>query len=193
MKKQVLVISGPTGSGETTITNEIIERFPIFTRLVTATSRSPRNGEKDKKDYYFFSKKEFEKKIGTGDIIEHTYIKNRDTYYGTYKPDLEEKITKGMNVVVNVDVVGTQYYKDKYNATAIFIKPGSLEELRGRLVERDANISETELEKRMRNAEREIQNEMKYYDYVVTNTDGKLAEAIEEVVLILKKENYSFA
>jgi len=191
--KRVLVIGGPTGSGETTITNEIIKQFPIFTRLVTATSRRPRNGEKNKIDYYFFSKDNFEKNITNEKIIEYTYIKNRDTYYGTYKPDLDEKIAKGFNVIVNVDIVGAKYYKDNYDATTIFIKPESIEELGGRLLNRDKNISPEELNKRIKNAENEIENEMNFYDYVVTNANGKLEEAIEKTADILKKERYSLA
>jgi guanylate kinase len=191
--KKVLVIGGPTGSGESTITNAIIKRFPVFTRLVTATSRKPRNGEKDKIDYYFFSKEEFEKQIGDGNIIEYTFIKNRDAYYGTYKPDLDEKIAKGFNVIVNVDIVGAKYYKKNYNATTIFIKPESIEELRERLANRDKNIDPEELNKRIENAENEIKNEMDFYDYVVVNANGKLEEAVEKTFDILRKENYSLA
>jgi guanylate kinase len=192
-KKRVLVIGGPTGSGETTITNEIIKRFPVFTRLVTATSRKPRNGEKNKIAYYFFSKDEFEKQISDGNIIEYTYIENRDDYYGTYKPDLDTKIEKGFNVIVNVDIVGAKYYKGHYNATTIFIKPESIEELKGRLTNRDKNISQEELEKRLQNAENEIEKEMPFYDYVVMNANEKLDKAIEETADILTKENYTLA
>jgi guanylate kinase len=192
-KKRVLVIGGPTGSGETTITNKIIKIFPVFARLVTATSREPRNGEQNKVDYYFFSKEEFEKNIKEGNILEHTYIENRDTYYGAYKPDLDEKIAKGLNVIANVDIVGAKYYKKNYNATTVFIKPESVEELKGRLTGRDKNISPEELNKRIRNAENEIRNEMDFYDYVVVNANGKLEEAVEKTFDILKKENYSLA
>ena len=193
LSKRVLVIGGPTGSGESTITNEIIKRFSIFTRLVTATSRKPRNKEKDKIDYYFFPKEEFEKYIENGSIIEYTYIKNRDAYYGTYRPDLDEKIARGLNVIVNVDVVGAKYYKDNYNATTIFIKPDSIEELKGRLINRDKNISEADLKRRLTNAENEMKNEMNFYDYVVTNADGELEEAIGKTIDILEKEKYSLA
>jgi guanylate kinase len=191
--KKVFVIGGPTGSGESTITNAIIKRFPVFTRLVTATSRTSRNNEKNKIDYYFFSKEEFEKQIGDGNIIEYTFIKNRDAYYGTYKPDLDEKIAKGFNVIVNVDIVGAKYYKENYNATTIFIKPEFIEELRERLANRDKNIDPEELNKRIENAENEIKNEMDFYDYVVVNANGKLEEAVEKTFDILKKENYSLA
>jgi guanylate kinase len=191
--KRVLVIGGPTGSGETTITNEIIKRFPIFTRLVTATSRKPRNGEKDRVDYYFFSKEDFEENIANGKIIEYTYIENRDSYYGTYKPDLDEKIERGFNLIVNVDIVGAKYYKENYDATTIFIKPDTIDELRGRLISRDKDISPEELDKRIKNAENEIEKEMPFYDYVVVNANGKLDEAVKKTINILKKENYNLA
>jgi guanylate kinase len=191
--KQVLVISGPTGSGESTITKEIIKKYPKFSRLVTATSRAPRNNEKDKIDYYFFSKEVFEDGIENGNIVEFTFIENRGVYYGTYKPDLENKIRKGLNVIVNVDIVGTKYYKENYSATTIFIHPGTIENLRLRLSKRDKNISKTELEKRIKNAEKEIKEEMPHYDYVVINEEGKLEKAIGKVLEILRKEGYQSA
>ncbi len=190
MKKQVLIISGPTGSGESTVTRAVIESFPNFKRLITATSRKPRLKEKDGVDYYFFSKEKFLSEVDAGDIIEYTYIKNRDSYYGTYKPDLDGKIKHGFTVIVNVDGVGVDFYKRKYGATAIFIKPGSLEELRGRLQKRDPSINQEELEHRIQNAKEEIKNEERFYDYIVYNENGKLQEAMEEIKGILLKEGY---
>ena len=110
--KQVLIISGPTGSGESTITNAIIKRYPNFARLVTATSRQPRLKEKHGRDYYFFSKDKFLSEVEKGNIIEYTYIKNRDNYYGTYRPDLDEKLVKGLTVIGNVDGVGVIITKE---------------------------------------------------------------------------------
>src|SRR3989338_7616789 len=118
--KNILIISGPTGSGESTVTDLLIKKYPIFKRLVTATSRRPRLKEKNGRDYYFFSKAEFKKLIATGQIIEYTYIKNRDTYYGTYLPDLKKKLTAGYNLVANTDWVGTKFYTKHYRATSIF-------------------------------------------------------------------------
>ncbi|MFA6427718.1 MAG: hypothetical protein WCW16_04755 [Candidatus Magasanikbacteria bacterium] len=188
--KKVVVISGPTGSGESTITNAVIKRFPHFKRLVTATTRKPRLKEKDRVDYYFFSKETFLEEVDKGTIIEYTYIKNRDSYYGTYKPDLDDKIDKGYVVIVNVDGVGVDFYKRKYHATAIFIKPGSLDDLRNRIQKRDPSIDPGEVEHRIENAQSEIKNEEKFYDYIVYNEEGKLHEAVEEIVGVLKKENY---
>jgi guanylate kinase len=188
-KSNIFIISGPTGCGESTITNAIIKKLPKFTRLITATTRQPRLNEKNGVDYYFFSKQEFKNEIKKGNILEHTYIKNRDTYYGTYKPDLENNLNNGINVIVNPDIVGTIFFKKNYGATTIFIKPESIESLKKRLIGRDPNISQTELKKRLENAENEIKNEEKFYDVTVINEYGKLSKAVEEVTEIIKKHN----
>ena len=188
-KNRVLIIGGPTGSGESTITKAIISRHPIFQRLVTATSRAPRSFEKDEDDYYFFSKEEFEKQITLGNILEYTYVENRDTYYGTYEPDLNKKLSEG-HLIVNVDYVGVLYYKEHYGATAIFIKPESIENLRARLLKRNPEIKDAELNMRLKNAKDEVENEEKYYDYTIINKDGKLEEAILEAEEIIKKEKF---
>lgn len=191
-KKRVLVVSGPTGTGESTLTLEVIKRFPIFQRLVTATTRKPRLKEKNKVEYYFFSKKKFEKELAEGNIIEYTYIKNRDVYYGSYKKDLEMKLKKGLNVIVNPDLVGTKYFKKKYKATTIFLMPDSKNHLVGRLLKRQPDMNEEELKRRLENARNEIKNEKKFYDYVVVNREGKIKEATDKIIKIIKKEGYEF-
>ena len=108
-KSRILVIAGPTGCGESTITKEIIKQFPRFKRLVTATTRMPRLNEKNEIDYYFFSKQEFQNEIKKGNILEYTYIENRDTYYGTYKKDLENKLNNGFSIIINPDIVGAKF------------------------------------------------------------------------------------
>jgi guanylate kinase len=190
-KKRVLVISGPTGSGESTLTNELIKGHPIFKRLVTATTRKPRKGEKNGVDYYFIPRKKFLSEIKENNIIEHTYIKNRDTYYGSYKFDLDTKLKRGFNIIVNPNVIGTKYFKKNYGAVTIFIEPESIISLRKRLKKREPMMLSGELEKRIENARQEIKTEKKYYDYIVTNKDGKLRKALDEIIKILKRENYN--
>lgn len=182
---KIFIIAGPTGVGESAITRGIINKFHNFTRLVTATTRPPRLNEKNGIDYYFFTKQEFEDVIKKGEILEYTYVKNRDTYYGSYKKDLEEKLEKGLNVIVNPDVIGAKFYKEKYEAVTIFIKPASLEDLKKRLMRRDPSIHPEELEKRLINAENEIKNEESFYDYSVVNEEGKLDEAIQKTAEII--------
>ncbi|OGG57477.1 hypothetical protein A2853_03910 [Candidatus Kaiserbacteria bacterium RIFCSPHIGHO2_01_FULL_55_17] len=190
-KRSVVVIAGPTGSGETTITNEVVRMRPRVTRLVTATTRLPRPGERNGVDYYFFTKEEFAQEKEKGNILESTYIENRDTYYGTYKPDLDAKLGAGSIVVINPDLVGAQFYKKNYDATTIFILPESIDAIERRLRQRNPEFSDAEIAKRRANAEAEMENEKSFYDYVVTNADGKLEQAVDEVVAILKKEGYT--
>lgn len=191
MDKKVLIIAGPTGSGESTITKEIIKRFPIFTRLVSATTRLPRLNEQDKVDYYFFSEEDFKKKVTKGEIIEYSFVPGRAVYYGTYKPDLDKKLQLGKNIIVNPDVVGARYYKKNHNATTIFIKTLSIDDLKQRLIKRDPQISEEELDERLKAANYELENEENFYDYVVINREGHLEETVAEVITILKKEGYN--
>ncbi|MDP2650004.1 MAG: guanylate kinase [bacterium] len=189
-KKQVLVIAGPTGSGESTFTNELLEAYENFTRLVSATTREPRLNEENGKNYYFFSKTKFFEEVEKGNIIEYTHVANRDAYYGSYRPDLEEKIKKGLIVVANTDVKGAQFFKENYGATTIFIKPKSLEVIEDRLRRRDTDISEDEVHKRLQSAQKEIDEAKNKYDYVVWNTDGEFANTLFDVVEILKKDGY---
>ena len=192
-EKKILVIGGPTGVGESTITNKIIKKYPIFTRLVTATTREPRLNEKNGIDYYFFSKNKFLNEVRAGNIIEHTYIKERDVYYGSYKPDLNKKISQGYNIIVNPDAVGAKYYKKHYDAATIFIMPDSMENLRKRQLARNPKIFPAELKKRLDYAKYEIKNEAEFYNFSVINKQGKLKEAIAEVKIIIKKEGYDLA
>ncbi|MDO8260477.1 MAG: hypothetical protein Q7T50_03190 [Candidatus Magasanikbacteria bacterium] len=188
-EKKFLILSGPTGVGESTITKEIIKRYPIFTRLVTATSRKARINEIDKIDYYFFSKEEFEAEIKNGNIPE--YQNTRDgSYYGCYQPDLDKKLSSGHNIIANLDIVGAKYFKEKFNSLSIFIMPESMESLRQRHIDRSPDIGESELEARMKYAEYEIKNESAFYDYQVINRYGFLDEAIEEIIKILKNTNF---
>ena len=190
--KSVVVIAGPTGSGESTITNEVIRRYPDkVRRIVTATTRAPRGDERDGVDYYFFSKEKFLEEKEKGNILESTYIENRDTYYGTYKPDFEGKIAHGFIVIMNPDIVGAKYYKENYDATTIFITPGSIFELERRLRTRNPDMSAEEIAFRLHNAAHELEHEQQYYDYKVQNLDGKLQQAVDEVVAIMNKEGYT--
>ncbi|MBI2637073.1 MAG: hypothetical protein HYW81_02675 [Parcubacteria group bacterium] len=187
--KQVVVISGPTGSGESTVTKEIIARYPNFVRLVTATSRPKRLNEQEGVDYYFFTEGGFKGEVEKGNIIE--YQSNRNgVYYGTYKPDLDKKLANGSIVIANTDIVGTRFYKKNYNATTIFIAPESLDEIKTRLLSREPNMAPEQLAARMAYAKRELEEESPFYDYNVVNRQNKLSDTIAEVEAILKQEGF---
>ncbi|MDD3284173.1 MAG: guanylate kinase [Patescibacteria group bacterium] len=190
MNKNILVIAGPTCSGESVITQEIIKRHRNFVRLITATTRKPRLNEKNGVDYFFLTKEEFLENIKNGDILEYTYIKNRDEYYGGYKIELEKKLKLGYKIIINPDIVGAKYYKKNYNATTIFIKVRSIDVIEKRLKNRNLDISDKELNIRLENAKEEIESQESFYDYAVLNEQGKLKEAVLEIERILKKEKY---
>lgn len=186
--KRILVIAGPTGVGESTITNKIIEKYPVFTRMITATSRNPRLNEQDKVDYYFFSKEEFKKEIEKDNMLEYTCVRD-EVYYGSYKPELEKKLSEGKNIIINLDLVGAKYYKENYNATTIFIMPDSIDNLKMRHIARGASNKE-ELEKRIDYAVKEVEEESPHYDYRVVNKQDQLDNTLKEVFDIIKKEGY---
>ncbi|MFZ2886851.1 MAG: hypothetical protein WA021_03460 [Minisyncoccia bacterium] len=190
--KQVVVISGPTGSGEGTITSELIRRYPNkFARLVTATTRPPRDQEQHGIDYYFFSKEEFSRLREEGVIPEAGYVANRDTYYGSYIPDLEAKSAQGLISIANVQIEGTKFYKKNYNATTVFIDPPSIDIVMARVRKRSPGLSEEEYAARRTDAERETREEGPFYDYHVVNEEGKLDETVDTIMEILKKEGYT--
>jgi len=191
--KKVLVIAGPTGSGESSITKAIVEQYPYtVSRLVTMTTRAPRGGEQHGVDYLFSSKDDFLKMKEEGEILECTYVQSRDCYYGTYKPQLERQIAEYSVVIANTDAVGVRYYREHYGAVGIFIVPPDLDTIARRLRARNPDISEEELKKRLTHAEQEMAEERSSYDYEVLNTDGGFEEAVAEVFTIMRREGYQF-
>ncbi len=192
--RHVVVIAGPSGSGKNSILQAFLERFKNCARLVTATTRAPREGEREGVDYYFFSQEKFKEEMEKGMIPEHRFVSALGTYYGTYVPDLEKKLASGRIVLAQVDVEGAEgasMFKERYGAVTIFVTPGSTEEFERRVRARNPSMSEDELQKRMRIAEKEMRDYANKYDYQVMNADGKLNEAVEQVVAILKKEGYN--
>ncbi|MAZ67351.1 guanylate kinase [bacterium] len=188
---KIVVISGPTGSGKNSILKGILERSTDDTaRLVTATTRAQREGEEHERDHYFLSKVEFLKGIDEGTIPEHWYAPETDRYYGTYLPDLEKKLAQGKTVVAEVQIEGFRFFKKQFKALGIFIVAESYEELERRVRDRQQDISENELSERLQKARQEVDEYSKEYDYTVVNVRGKLEEAIEEVMDILRKEQY---
>lgn len=189
-RKQVVVIAGPSGSGKNSIIEELLTRCPNASRLVTAVTRPMRPGERDGVDYYFMSKKRFKAEIEKGNILEHYYRPETDTYYGTYKPGLESKIASGKVVLCQLQIVGAKYFKEHYNATTIFIMPPSPAAFEKRVRSR-APMSDIEWHERLAITQDEVAHDAPWYDYSIVNEDGKLDKAIDEVVAILTKEGYT--
>ncbi len=191
MSKQVVVIAGPSGSGKNAIINRIMARYPQFDRLVTATTRSMRPGEQDGVDYHFFTQERFDQELASGNIPEHRFVPGLGTYYGTYLPDLEERLKKGHIVFAQVDIEGAKLLKERYDAITIFIMPESIEQFRSRLRARNPEWTQKEFDTRMNITEHELRVHAPQYDYRVVNADGALEETVNEVIEILRKEGYN--
>ena len=190
-QKKVVVIAGPSGSGKNAIIDEILRRYPRSVRLVTATTRKPRPGEKDGVDYHFLTQQKFERDMARGDIPEHRFVPELNTYYGIYLPDLEEKMKTHSAVFAQVDIEGAKLLKERYHATTIFIMPANLEQFRERLEVRNPEWSDREFETRMEITEKELSEHAPQYDYRVVNADGELERAVKDVIEILEKEGYN--
>jgi len=189
-QKQIVVFASPTGGGKTTIAQEIIAKHDNCELLVTATTRKPRPGEVDGVDYHFMTNDKFLQKLDAGEIPEHQYREGTDTYYGTYLPGLRAQLSAGKTVIAAIQIIGARYMKKNHDAVTVFIHPKPKGVLEARIRERDPNISELEVQERLEIAITEIKVHATWYDYVVYNEDGKLDEAVDDMIKLLKREGF---
>ncbi|MBE6158130.1 MAG: guanylate kinase [Firmicutes bacterium] len=181
---QLIIVSAPSGAGKDTVVRGVMEKDNHNRWVsVSATSRSPRKGEQNGVDYYFFSKEEFEQKIKEDYFLE--YAEYAGNYYGTPKEFIKEKLDQGIDVILIIEIQGAAIVKQKLpESLLIFIMPPSLKTLVKRLKGRGTDSNDKIIE-RFHTAYKEI-NEVTKYNYVVVN--DKLEEAIEKVDAILKAE-----
>ena len=188
--KNVVAIAGPAGSGKDSIIRGILEKYSNAAFAVNATTRAPRPGEQHLVNYHFFSIEEFLKEVENGNIPEHYVRSETNTYYGTYKPNLDRQIAEGKIVFFQTQIVGARYLKQFYNATTFFIMPPTTDAFEKRIRARSP-MSDTEWNERAAFTKREIEEEAPWYDYRIVNEDGKLDEAVKHVIEILIKEGYN--
>ena len=183
-KGLLIVISGPSGAGKGTICNRLIEDMKDTKISISMTSRAPRGKEVDGVEYYIVSKEEFEERIKNDEFLEYAVVHNNQ-YYGTPKAKIEEDLSKGKNVILEIDIQGALKVKEKVSeALFIFIMPPSMEELKNRLIKRNTETKDKILE-RFKTAYNEI-NEFTKYNYVVVN--DKVEKAVEKVKSIITAE-----
>ncbi len=183
MRKGLLVVvSGPSGAGKGTICQALLEKTTLA-YSVSATTRKPRAGEVDGESYYFLSVEAFEKMIEKDELLE--WAKVYDNYYGTPLKKVEEKLTAGEDILLEIDTQGAMKVREKFpEGVYIFILPPSLTELERRIRGRDTETEDV-LQKRLAAAIGEIEAG-KCYKYVVTNDE--VDSAVESVCAILAAE-----
>lgn len=187
-KGKLLVISGPSGAGKSTVVSKAIEGRDDICFSTSATTRSPRPGEVDGREYFFVSFERFLEMVANNELLEHAeYVANR---YGTPRAYVEQRLEEGMNVVLDIEVQGArQVRRQMPEAVLIFIAPPSLEELEKRLRGRGTD-TESAIEGRLIRARQEYQ-EADFYDYLIVNDD--LVKAANQLNAIIEAEHCRFA
>lgn len=189
-KGLLIVISGPSGIGKSSIRKKIINNYDNFWYSISMTTRKPRKiqntdkYEEDKVDYYFVNEDVFKENIKNNNFLEYAEV-YKDLYYGTPKDEVFNKLNNGINVILEIDVDGARQVKENYNdAILIFIKPKSLEELEYRLRNRNTDL-ENSIKERLNKALYEIKNS-DFYDYIIES--GSKEEDYDKIKNIIDYE-----
>ena len=181
-KGKLFVLSGASGVGKSTVLAQVMAKRDDLRFSVSATTRAPRPGEVDGKDYYFITKDKFLSMIDSHEFLE--YDAHMDNYYGTPKGQLEEKLEIG-SVILDIEPNGAfNVRKERADAVLIFIAPPSLEELERRLRGR-GDTSEEQIKVRQARVAWEME-QSKQYDYVVIN--DRVEACAEEILQIIARE-----
>lgn len=178
------VVSGFSGAGKGTIMKRLMEKYDNYALSVSATTRAPRPGEEEGREYFFRTVEEFEKMIAKEQLIE--YAKYVDNYYGTPRAYVEEQLEAGKDVILEIEIQGALKVKEKFPETLLlFVTPPSARELKDRLVKRGTESMEVILS-RMERAREEAKG-MYRYDYLVIN--DVLEDCVDEVHRIIQGEH----
>ena len=178
-----VILSAPSGGGKTTIARELLRQRDDLGYSVSCTTRQPRPGEVDGRDYYFLSRSEFARRRAQGEFAESAEV--HGNLYGTLRSEVERVLASGRHVVMDIDVQGaTQFVRAFPQSATIFVLPPSAEVLLDRLRRRQTESKE-ELSKRLLSALQELQA-VEGYEYVVVNDD--LAKAVHRVSAIIDAE-----
>ena len=167
----LIIVSGPAGSGKTTVCDRMLAEIPDVQRVITSTTRQARAGEVDTVDYYFFDHDTFLAKIEAGAFYEHAKVHSK--LYGTLKSEVQDKLAMGTNLLLNIDVQGAAQMREtatkdpllQGKVTTVFIMPPTIDELESRLRGRGTD-PEDEVQRRMQVAVDEMQ-QSKFYDHTI--------------------------
>lgn len=183
---KLFIISAPSGCGKTTLCEGVLRRVPHITRSVSLTTRPRRKGERNGRDYFFVTKKEFERERKKKNLLE--WARNFGYYYGTPKDRVLRLLAKGIDVILAIDVKGAMKVKKLYPGGAfIFILPPSMSDLKQRLRQRKTD-SASEISERMRVAEKEISYLPKYTYALVNDSVKKATDKLEAIVIAERRK-----
>ena len=185
---RIIILSGPSGSGKTTLYKRLLKRGKLKGRLVKSvsmTTRAPRSGEKDGRDYWFVSRKMFLHKKRAGHLLESQKVFDND--YGTPQSQVRDFLKQGKHVLLCIDVKGARVVSRKFpDAVKIFIKTPSLTELKNRLVQRGSESQQT-IHLRLNTARQELKEEKNYHYSVVNGHLETACNKLESIMLSIFK------
>lgn len=185
----LFVLSAPSGAGKTTLCSALRHK-PDFVYSVSCTTRAPRPGEIDGEDYFFLSDAEFDRRAAANDFLESAEVHGRK--YGTLRSTVADNLTKGVDVLIDIDTEGAASIRRCADATIsaaladVFIMPPDLEELRRRLTRRGTETDE-QIATRIHNAAAEME---RWREYKYTIISGSMEEDIEKFRAVMRAERY---
>jgi guanylate kinase len=182
MNGKLIILVAPSGSGKTSIVKYLLKQNVNLAFSISATTRLKRSGEIDGKDYYFLSLQDFKNKIEKNQFLEWEEV-YKGIYYGTLKSEIDNKLAQGMNIIIDVDVLGgmniKKYYQDR--ALALFIEPPSIESLRERLKNRGTETEES-LQKRIDKAAFELSFKSQFDAVIINDILEKAQQKILQII-----------
>ncbi len=182
----LIVVSGFSGAGKGTLMKQLVHTYDDYALSISMTTRSPRPGEEEGKEYFFVSRQEFEEKIAQNGLIEHACY--CDNYYGTPRDYVEKQLEKGKDVILEIEIQGALEIKRKYpTALLLFVMPPSAAELRKRLEGRGTESPEV-IAKRLKRAGEEAEGIVQY-DFLVIN--DKLEECVQQMHELIRAAHYA--
>ena len=182
----LIVVSGFSGAGKGTLMKQLVHTYDDYALSISMTTRSPRPGEEEGKEYFFVSRQEFEEKIAQNGLIEHACY--CDNYYGTPRDYVKKQLEKGKDVILEIEIQGALEIKRKYpTALLLFVMPPSAAELRKRLEGRGTESPEV-IAKRLKRAGEEAEG-IEQYDFLVIN--DKLEECVQQMHELIRAAHYA--
>jgi guanylate kinase len=181
----LVVLSGPSGAGKDAVLDELARRGHRFHRVITCTTRAPRDSERDGVDYYFVSDAEFDRLIETGGLLEHAQVYGHRS--GVPRAQVEAQLGAGVDVFVRTDVQGAASIKAlKPDAVLVFIAPAPLDELEARIRARGSD-DDAQVALRLETARAEMARQHEF-DHVIVNAPGRLADTVDQLEQVLTGE-----